>query len=136
MSEAQNLKKAGLKATVPRIRILEILENSTDKHMSAEDVYRKLLSSDGDVGIATIYRVLAQFESAGIVNRLSFDSGHSVYELNRGGHHDHMVCLKTGRVIEFENEEIEKLQRKIAEEHGYILEDHSLVLYVRPKDRK
>ncbi|MBI2994744.1 MAG: ferric iron uptake transcriptional regulator [Gammaproteobacteria bacterium] len=135
MSEAQDLKKVGLKATLPRIRILEILENSRLRHMSAEDVYKSLLDSGEDVGMATVYRVLTQFEAAGLVIRQHFDSGHSVFELNRGVHHDHMVCLKTGRVIEFENEAIEALQRKIAEEHGYVLEDHSLVLYVRPKEK-
>ncbi len=133
MSEAQNLKKAGLKATGPRLRILEILEHSQLKHMSAEDVYKALLEGGEDAGLATVYRVLTQFEAAGLVVRHNFDSGHSVFELNRGTHHDHMVCLKTGRVIEFENDEIEALQRRIAAEHGYVLEDHSLVLYVRPK---
>ena len=135
MSEAQDLKKAGLKATLPRLRILEILENSRLRHMSAEDVYKALIDSGEDVGMATVYRVLTQFEAAGLVIRHHFDSGHSVFELNRGVHHDHMVCLKTGRVIEFENEEIERLQKQIAEEHGYELEDHSLVLYVKPKEK-
>ena len=134
MSEAQDLKKAGLKATGPRLRILEILEHSHLKHMSAEDVYKALLDVGEDAGLATVYRVLTQVEAAGLVVRHNFDSGHSVFELNRGSHHDHMVCLKTGRVIEFENDEIEALQRRIAAEHGYELEDHSLVLYVRPKD--
>ena len=132
--EAKDLRKAGLKATLPRIRILQILEESGDKHMSAEDIYKYLLDEKEDVGIATVYRVLNQFESAGLVIRHHFDSGHSVYELNQGGHHDHMVCLTTGKVIEFKNEEIEKLQMEIAEKYGYVLEDHSLVLYVRPKD--
>lgn len=135
MSEAQDLKEAGLKATGPRMRILELLEHSHLKHMSAEDVYKALLDAGEDAGLATVYRVLTQFEAAGLVVRHNFDSGHSVYELNRGGHHDHMVCIKTGRVIEFENEEIETLQQRIADEHGYVLEDHSLVLYVRPKDK-
>lgn len=132
--EAQDLKKAGLKATLPRLRILELFETTEQKHMSAEDVYRSLLDSGEDVGLATVYRVLTQFEAAGLVIRHNFDSGHSVYELNSGSHHDHMVCVKTGRVIEFESDEIEKLQRKIAEKHGYNLEDHSLVLYVSPKE--
>jgi Fur family ferric uptake transcriptional regulator len=131
--EAQDLKKAGLKATLPRIRILEIMEESRQKHMSAEDVYKSLLDAGEEVGLATVYRVLTQFEAAGLVKRHNFDSGHSVFEIDRGGHHDHMVCLKTGKVIEFQNEEIEKLQRRIADEHGYKLEDHSLVLYVTPK---
>lgn len=133
--EAKDLKEAGLKATLPRIRILQILEESMEKHMSAEEVYKTLLDGNEEVGLATVYRVLTQFEAAGLVIRHHFDSGHSVFELNRGGHHDHMVCLKTGKVIEFKNEEIERLQKEIAEKHGYILEDHSLVLYVRPKDK-
>lgn len=134
--EAQDLKKAGLKATLPRIRILEILEESDEKHLSAEDVYKILIESDEEVGLATVYRVLTQFEAAGLVIRHHFDSGHSVFELNEGGHHDHMVCLETGKVIEFENEEIERLQKEIADKHGYVLEEHSLVLYVTPKEKK
>lgn len=136
MSEAQDLKRAGLKATGPRIRILEILENTKHKHMSAEDVYRALLAMGEDAGLATVYRVLTQFEAAGLVVRHNFDSGHSVFELNQGTHHDHMVCMQTGRVIEFQSEEIEELQRRIAAEHGFELDDHSLVLYVRPKAGK
>lgn len=131
--EAQDLKKAGLKATLPRIRILQILEDSKDAHMSAEDVYKTLLEHGEDVGLATVYRVLTQFEAAGLVIRHNFDSGHSVFELDKGEHHDHMVCLSSGKVIEFQNEEIEKLQKSIAEEHGYELVDHNLVLYVKPK---
>ncbi len=131
--EAQDLKKAGLKATLPRIRILEIMEESSDKHMSAEDIYKSLLDAGEEVGLATVYRVLTQFESAGLVMRHNFDSGHSVFEIDKGGHHDHMVCLKTGKVIEFQSEEIEALQHKIAEQHGFDLQDHSLVLYVMPK---
>jgi len=131
--EAQDLKKAGLKATLPRIRILEIMEESVDKHMSAEEVYKSLLDAGEEVGLATVYRVLTQFEAAGLVIRHNFDSGHSVFEIDRGKHHDHMVCLKTGKVIEFHNEEIESIQRKIADENGYELQDHSLVLYVIPK---
>ena len=134
--ETQDLKKAGLKATLPRIRILQILEESDQKHVSAEDVYKTLLIGEEDVGLATVYRVLTQFEAAGLVIRHHFDSGHSVFELNRGGHHDHMVCMKTGKVIEFENEEIERLQREIADKYGYVLEEHSLILYVRPKEDK
>ena len=131
--ESQELKKAGLKATLPRIRILEMLEASDSKHMSAEDVYKGLLSAGEEVGLATVYRVLTQFESAGLVKRHNFDSGHSVFELDEGEHHDHMVCMETNHVIEFHNDEIEELQKKIAEEHGYELQDHSLVLYVTPK---
>ena len=133
--EAQDLKKAGLKATLPRLRILEIMEASRLKHMSAEEVYKSLLDAGEEVGLATVYRVLTQFETAGLVKRHNFDSGHSVFEIEHGSHHDHMVCLKTGKVIEFENEEIEKLQRKIADEFGYVLEDHNLVLYVTPKQK-
>ena len=131
--DSKSLKEAGLKATLPRVRILEILEASEQKHVSAEDVYKALLDAGEDVGLATVYRVLTQFEGAGLVIRHHFDTGHSVFELDRGGHHDHMVCIKTGRVIEFENAEIEKLQHQIAEEHGYELAEHSLILYVRPK---
>jgi len=129
----QNLKKAGLKVTLPRIRILEILENSSEPHMSADEVYKRLLDSNEEVGLATVYRVLTQFESAGLVIRHHFDSEHSVFELDRGIHHDHMVCLNTGKIIEFQNERIEELQKEIAEKHGYTLEDHHLVLYVKPK---
>ena len=135
MMEAQDLKKAGLKATLPRLRILEIMEGSRLKHMSAEDVYKSLLEAGEEVGLATVYRVLTQFETAGLIKRHNFDSGHSVFEIDQGSHHDHMVCLKTGKVIEFENEEIEKLQRKIADELGYQLQDHNLVLYVIPKQK-
>ncbi len=134
--EAKDLKKAGLRATLPRIRILQILEESDQKHLSADDVYKVLLEGDEDVGLATVYRVLTQFEAAGLVIRHHFDTGHSVFEVNRGRHHDHMICLKTGKVIEFENEEIERLQREIADEYGYEIEEHSLVLYVRPKNDK
>ena len=131
--EARDLKKAGLKATLPRIRILQILEDSDERHMSAEDVYKTLLDHGEEVGLATVYRVLTQFEAAGLVMRHNFDSGHSVFELDLGVHHDHMVCLETGKVIEFQNEEIEKLQKSIAEERGYELVEHKLVLYVKPK---
>ena len=131
--DSKSLKEAGLKATLPRIRILEILEASAQKHVSAEDVYKALLDAGEDVGLATVYRVLTQFEGAGLVIRHHFDAGHSVFELDSGKHHDHMVCMKTGKVIEFENENIEMLQREIAEQHGYELLDHSLVLYVKPK---
>ncbi len=131
--EATDLKKAGLKATLPRIRILEILEESAGKHLSAEDVYKILLEHGEEVGLATVYRVLTQFESAGLVIRHNFDSGHSVFELDSGTHHDHMVHLDTGEIIEFQNEEIEELQRKIASKHGFDLIEHSLVLYVKPK---
>ena len=119
--------------TLPRVKILQILEAASEPHMSAEDVYKALMEANEEVGLATVYRVLTQFESAGLVERHNFDGGHSVFELERGGHHDHMVCVETGKVIEFMNEEIESLQHKIAEEYGYELVEHNLVLYVKPK---
>ena len=131
--ENNELKKAGLKATLPRIRILEVLEGSAENHLSAEDIYKNLISNGEDVGLATVYRVLTQFESAGIVTRHNFESGHSVYEITPDDHHDHMVCLETGNVIEFHDEIIEKQQEKIASEMGYEIVDHSMVLYVKPK---
>jgi Fur family transcriptional regulator, ferric uptake regulator len=131
--ETQDLRKAGLKVTHPRIRILELLEGSGGKHMTAEDIYRKLLDHEDDIGLATVYRVLTQFEAAGLVLKHNFEGGQAVYELDRGGHHDHMVDIETGKVIEFTSDEIERLQREIADKHGYVLEEHSLVLYVRPK---
>ena len=134
--ESQDLRKAGLKVTHPRLRILEILENSEGRHMSAEDIYRMLIDSSEDIGLATVYRVLTQFEAAGLVMKHHFEGGQAVYELDRGGHHDHMVCVDTGKVIEFYSPEIERLQKEIAEQHGYAIEDHSLVLYVRPRRSK
>lgn len=131
--ENQELRKVGLKVTLPRVKILQILENSVDRHLSAEDVYKALLDAGDDVGLATVYRVLTQFEGAGLVERHNFDGGHSVFELDKGDHHDHMVCIETGKVIEFHNEEIEDLQVKIASEHGYDISGHNLVLYVKPK---
>ena len=127
------LKKAGLKVTLPRLKVLEVLGQADPHHMSAEDVYKKLLNSDETIGLATVYRVLTQFESAGIVERHNFDDGHSVYELANENHHDHMVDVDTGQVTEFINERIEALQNEIATEHGYELVDHELVLYVRKK---
>lgn len=132
-AESQELKKVGLKVTLPRVKILQILESAENRHVSAEDVYKALLDAGEDVGLATVYRVLTQFETAGLVERHNFDGGHSVFELDRGDHHDHMVCIETGKVIEFHNEEIESLQRQIAGEHGYEISGHSLVLYVKPK---
>lgn len=126
-----DLKQAGLKVTLPRVKILKILEEA--EHFSAEDVYKLLLEANEDVGLATVYRVLTQFESAGLVIRHNFEGGHSVFELDRGEHHDHMVCIENGEVIEFHNEKIEALQEQIAQEHGYELTSHSLVLYVRKK---
>ena len=128
-----DLKKAGLKATLPRLRILEILEASNEQHLSAEDVYKALIDCGEDVGLATIYRVLTQFEAAGIVQRHNFDGGHAVFEIASDHHHDHMVCIDSGEVIEFVDEEIERRQREVVEAHGYELQDHSLVLYVKKK---
>lgn len=132
-SQSQDLRKAGLKVTLPRVKILNILEDSEQRHMSAEDVYKALLESGDDIGLATVYRVLTQFETAGLVTRHNFEGGHSVFEVDEGHHHDHMVCVETGDVIEFVSEEIERLQHEIADRHGYEITDHSLVLYVKPK---
>jgi Fur family ferric uptake transcriptional regulator len=131
-TENSELRKAGLKITLPRVKILQILETSDQRHLSAEDVYKVLLEADEDVGLATVYRVLTQFETAGLVERHNFDGGHSVFELDRGEHHDHMVCVETGKVVEFHNAQIEMLQQQIAEENGYELVEHKLVLYVKP----
>lgn len=133
--ETSDLRNAGLKVTLPRLKILELLESSDRRHLSAEDIYRKLIDLNEDVGLATVYRVLTQFEAAGLVRRHHFEGGSAVFELERGHHHDHMVCLETGKVVEFVSEDIEKLQHSIAEKHGYIVEDHNLVLYVRPKKK-
>jgi Fur family ferric uptake transcriptional regulator len=130
-----NLKQAGLKITHPRKRILEILENKRNKHLTADDIYRCLVDAKEEIGLATVYRVLNQFESAGLVEKHNFESGQAYYELDSGVHHDHMVCVETGKVIEFISEEIEAAQRKIADAHGYDIEDHSLVIYVRPKPK-
>ena len=132
MAEDKNLREAGLKVTLPRIRILEIFEESETKHLSADEVYKKLVEAGDEVGLATVYRVLTQFESAGILLKQNFENGHSVYELTPNDHHDHMVCLKTGKVIEFTNEIIEEQQEKLASERGYKIIDHRLVLYVEP----
>ncbi len=131
--ENQELRKAGLKVTLPRVKILQILETTEEgpQHMSAEDVYRALLDAGEDVGLATVYRVLTQFETAGLVTRHNFETGHSVFELSKGEHHDHMVCVASGEVLEFTDPVIEQRQREIAESHGYELVDHSLVLYVK-----
>jgi len=127
-----NLRKAGLKVTVPRKRILELLEEAGNKHVTADDIYRVLMKAGEDVGLATVYRVLNQFEAAGLVVKHNFEGGQAFYELDSGDHHDHMVCVETGTVIEFSNTEIERLQAEIAAEHGYDIVDHSLVIYVRP----
>ena len=131
MTDDAELKKAGLKVTLPRLRILELLEK--DKaHLSAEDIYRKLIDAGEEVGLATVYRVLTQFEQAGICIRHNFEEGHAVYELTPSNHHDHMVCLDTGDVIEFTDDVIEERQKILATEHGYEIIDHSMVLYVKP----
>ena len=132
MLQRQELRKAGLKVTLPRLKILEILEESDQRHLSAEDIYRQLLAMGEDIGLATVYRVLTQFESAGLVTRHNFEGGHSVFEMDDGKHHDHMVCIETGDVVEFVDDEIERLQKEIAKAHNYDLIDHNLVLYVRP----
>jgi Fur family ferric uptake transcriptional regulator len=132
--ETQDLKKAGLKATLPRIRILQMLENSKQRHMSAEDVYKALLEAGEDVGLATIYRVLTQFEAASLVTRHHFEGGHSVFELKQGPHHDHIMCIQCGKIVEFVDDIIEERQRVMAEQSGFDIEDHSLILYGRCKD--
>ncbi|SDW07702.1 ferric iron uptake transcriptional regulator [Marinobacter mobilis] len=131
-SENTELRKVGLKVTLPRVKILNILESSSEHHLSAEDVYKKLLEQGDDVGLATVYRVLTQFEAAGLVLRHNFEGGHAVFEMATEEHHDHMVCTQTGEVIEFCDPVIEERQQKIAAEHGYEIVDHSLTLYVKP----
>ncbi|MEQ1638231.1 MAG: ferric iron uptake transcriptional regulator [Methylococcales bacterium] len=128
--ESQDLRNAGLKVTLPRVKILEILEKQTsERHLSAEQVYKILLSEDEDIGLATVYRVLTQFEAAGLVARHHFEGGNSVFELDHGGHHDHIVCMKCGKVDEFTDEVIESRQKEIAQRLGFELTDHSLYLY-------
>ena len=134
--ESNELRRVGLKVTHPRMRILELLEGiQPQHHLTAEDIYRHLLENGDEIGLATVYRVLTQFEAAGLVIKHNFEGGQAIYELDRGGHHDHMVDVDTGKIIEFEGAEIEALQRQIAASHGYELEEHSLVLYVRKKRR-
>jgi Fur family ferric uptake transcriptional regulator len=129
MSNLDELKNSGLKATLPRIKILELFQRSDQRHMTAEDVYKALLGEGADVGLATVYRVLMQFEQAGLLSRSNFESGKSVFELNEGQHHDHLVCLSCGRVEEFYDAQIEQRQRAVALERGFALHDHSLALY-------
>ena len=129
MTTSPDLKTRGLKATAPRLRILKLFENTQVRHLSAEDVYRTLMGEGIDVGLATVYRVLTQFEQAGMLSRHHFESGKAVFELNEGGHHDHLVCMQCGRVEEFYDPEIEKRQAKIARERGFAIHDHSLYLY-------
>ena len=128
-AESQELRNAGLKVTLPRLKILEILERSNPRHISAEDMYKALLEEGEDIGLATVYRVLTQFETAGLVSRHHFEGGHSVFELNQGTHHDHILCVKCGRVDEFVDAEIEARQKKIASAKGYEMTDHSLYIY-------
>lgn len=127
--ETQDLKKVGLKVTLPRMKILELLQNADQRHLSAEDIYKLLLEADEEIGLATIYRVLTQFETAGLVTRHHFETGQAVFELERGEHHDHLVCIKCGKVEEFKNDTIETCQDKIAAEAGYRITDHSLIIY-------
>ena len=143
MSPTQSLKESGLKATLPRRKILELFETSKVRHLSAEDVYRKLIAEGIDIGLATVYRVLTQFEQAGLLSRQNFEHGKAVFELNEGKHHDHLVCLQCGRVEEFYDSEIEKRQQRVARERGFAIHDHQLYLYAdcikpdcphRPKD--
>jgi Fur family ferric uptake transcriptional regulator len=129
MSNAQDLKTIGLKATAPRLKILDLFEKSLVRHLSAEDVYRLLIAEGLDIGLATVYRVLTQFEQAGLLKRLHFESGKAVFELNDESHHDHLVCLQCGRVEEFYDAEIEKRQNKVARERGFSIHDHALSLY-------
>lgn len=129
MSNADELKSSGLKATLPRIKILEVFQNTAHRHMTAEDVFKALMTEGADIGLATVYRVLMQFEQAGILSRNHFESGKAVFELNEGKHHDHLVCMDCGRVEEFYDPEIEKRQKNIASTRGFELQEHALSLY-------
>ncbi|MCW8882887.1 MAG: ferric iron uptake transcriptional regulator [Sedimenticola sp.] len=132
--EDQEIRNAGLKVTAPRVKILELLENSDERHVSAEDVYKMLLAANEDIGLATVYRVLTQFEEAGLVEKHHFEDGYSVFELNKGKHHDHIVCITCGRVEEFVDETIEQRQQKIADELGFQISEHDLVIYGKCMD--
>lgn len=129
MNHSQQLRENGLKATGPRIKILKLFENTERRHLTAEEVYRELVKDDIDIGLATVYRVLTQFEQAGLLVRHHFDSGRAVYELNEGEHHDHLVCMQCGKVIEFLEPVIEDLQEKVAKAHGFRIQEHALYLY-------
>ncbi|MGE5945964.1 MAG: ferric iron uptake transcriptional regulator [Betaproteobacteria bacterium] len=131
MSDPQSLKDMGLKATVPRLKILELFEKSSVRHLTAEDVYRMLISEKMDIGLATVYRVLTQFEQAGLVERHFFESGKAIFEIKRSEHHDHLVCMDCGKVEEFHDPEIERRQIKVAEERGFAIQEHALYLYAR-----
>jgi Fur family ferric uptake transcriptional regulator len=135
MTRTEEIKSSGLKATLPRIKILEIFQKTEQRHMTAEDVYKTLLMEGADVGLATVYRVLTQFEQAGLLSRNHFETGKSVFELNQGQHHDHLVCLDCGRVEEFFDAEIEQRQHAIALERGFALQEHSLALYANCKKK-
>ena len=134
--ELADIKKAGLKVTLPRMRILELLESSADRHLKAEDIYKMLLDSGEDIALATVYRVLTQFEAAGLVNRHHFDGGHAVFEIDDCGHHDHLVDIETGQVVEFYDEVIEQRQKKIAADYGFTITEHTMVLYGHLADKK
>ena len=127
--ESEDIKNAGLKVTLPRMKILELLENSEDRHLKAEDIYKMLLDSGEEIALATVYRVLTQFEAAGLVTRHHFDGGHAVFEINDGEHHDHLVDISTGRVVEFYDEVIEQRQNEIAARYGFTITEHTMVLY-------
>jgi len=133
--EDQDIRKAGLKVTVPRVRILELLEKSPERHVSAEDVYKMLLAANEDIGLATVYRVLTQFEAAGLVEKHHFEDGYSVFELSKGKHHDHIVCVTCGRVKEFVDDTIEKRQQMIADDLGFQISEHELVIYGKCLDK-
>lgn len=127
--QEEDIKGAGLKVTQPRVKILDLFNNSPERHLSAEDIYKTLIANGEEIGLATVYRVLTQFEAAGLLNRHHFEGGQAVFELASDEHHDHMVCIRTGKVVEFYDEVIEQRQREIAEKHGFKITDHSLILY-------
>lgn len=133
--ESADLKNAGLKVTLPRMKILELLESSANRHLKAEDIYKMLLDSGEEIALATVYRVLTQFESAGLVTRHHFDGGHAVFEIDDGEHHDHLVDISTGRVVEFYDEIIEQRQQEIADSYGFTITEHTMVLYGQFKDK-
>ena len=133
--ESADLKKAGLKITLPRMKILDLMENNADRHMKAEDIYKMLLDAGEEIALATVYRVLTQFEAAGLVTRHHFEGGHAVFELNDGEHHDHLVDVKTGKVVEFYDEVIEKRQKEIAKKYGFTITEHTMVLYGHFEDQ-
>lgn len=129
--QSSDIKKAGLKVTLPRMKILDLLENNGERHLKAEDIYKMLLDADEDIALATVYRVLTQFEAAGLVTRHHFEGGHAIFELNDGEHHDHLVDIKTGKVVEFYDEVIEKRQKEIAKKYGFTISEHTMILYGR-----